>query len=52
MSTFSPNIQYEEVARGGDVGTWDTPTNSNWTITDSVLGGIATVPLNNSNIVL
>jgi Phage Tail Collar Domain len=52
MSTFSPNIQYEEVARGGDVGTWDTPTNNNWTITDSVLGGIATIPLNNSNVVL
>lgn len=52
MSTFSPNVQFEEVARGGDVGTWDTPTNSNWTIADLVVGGIATIPLNNSNIVL
>ena len=52
MSTFSPNIQYEEVARGGDVGTWDTPTNSNWSISDLVQGGIATIPLNNSNVIL
>ena len=26
MSTFSPNLQIEEVARNGDVGTRDTPT--------------------------
>jgi hypothetical protein len=24
-STFTPNIQLEEPARGDDVGTWDTP---------------------------
>jgi Phage Tail Collar Domain len=52
MSTFSPNIQYEEVARGGDVGTWDTPTNSNWSITDSALGNVTTISLNNTNVVL
>lgn len=52
MSTFTPNLQYEQVARGGDVGTWDTPTNSNWAISDLVVGGIAVIPVNNSNIVL
>lgn len=52
MSTFTPNLQLEEVARGGDVGSWDTPTNSNWTITDLALGGIATIAVNNANIVL
>lgn len=52
MSTFSPNLQYEEVARGGDTGTWDTPTNSNWSISDLVVGGIATIPVNNTNIIL
>jgi hypothetical protein len=52
MSTFSPNIQFEEVARGGDTGTWDTPTNNNWSITDSALGAITIIPLNNSNVVL
>jgi microcystin-dependent protein len=52
MSTFSPNLNLEEVARGGDVGTWDTPTNSNWSIVDSVAGAIATIPLNNSNVIL
>lgn len=52
MSTFSPNINLEEVARNADVGTWDTPTNSNWSIVDLVTGGIATIPLNNSPVVL
>jgi Phage Tail Collar Domain len=52
MSTFSPTIQLEEVARGGDVGTWDTPTNSNWGIVDSVVGLITTIGLNNTNVVL
>jgi hypothetical protein len=52
MSTFSPNLNIEEVARGGDVGTWDTPTNSNWTLMDSALGAITTISLNNANVVL
>ncbi len=52
MSTFTANLNLEEVARGGDVGTWDTPTNSNWSITDLVVGGIATVSLNNTNVIL
>src|SRR5260221_13666477 len=51
-STFTPNIQWEEPARGDDVGTWDTPVNNNGTLIDLVTGAIATIPLNNSNIVL
>jgi hypothetical protein len=52
MSTFSPNLNIEEVARNADVGVWDTPTNNNWTLMDSVCGAIATQALNNSNVVL
>jgi microcystin-dependent protein len=52
MSTFSPNLQIEEVARNGDIGTWDTPTNNNWTLMDSALGAIATIGLNNTNVIL
>lgn len=52
VSTFTPNIQLEEPARGDDVGTWDTPVNSNMTVTDLVVGGVATIPLNNSPVVL
>jgi hypothetical protein len=52
MSVFSPNLQLEEVARGGDLGTWDTPTNSNWAIMDSCIGNITTISLNNSNVLL
>jgi hypothetical protein len=52
MSTFSPNLQLEEVARGGDVGTWDTPTNSNWSIVDLACGANAAIALNNTNVIL
>src|SRR5882724_6785291 len=52
VSTFTPNIQLEEPARGDDVGVWDTPVNSNMTVVDLVAGGIATITLNNSNVVL
>ncbi len=52
VSTFTPNINLEEPARGDDVGTWDTPVNNNTTVIDLVEGGISTVSLNNSPIVL
>lgn len=51
-STFTPNIQLNEPARNDDVGTWDTPVNSNMTLIDLVVGGIATIALNNSPVVL
>jgi microcystin-dependent protein len=52
VSTFTPNIQLEEPARGDDVGTWDVPVNNNMTLIDKVVGAIATVGLNNSNVIL
>lgn len=51
-STFTPNIQLEEPARGDDVGTWDTPVNGNSTLLDLTVGAITTVSLNNSPVVL
>lgn len=51
-STFTPNIQIEEPARGDDIGTWDTPVNSNMTLIDKVVGAITTIGLNNSPVVL
>ena len=52
VSTFTPNIQWEEPARGDQVGTWDTPVNNNGTLIDRVTGAITTIGLNNSNVVL
>jgi hypothetical protein len=52
VSTFTPNINLEEPARGDDVGVWDTPVNSNMSVVDLVAGGIATIGLNNSPVVL
>lgn len=52
VSTFTPNIQLEEPARGDDVGTWDTPVNNNMTLLDLVCGAITSISLNNSNITL
>lgn len=51
-STFTPNIQLEEPARGDDVGVWDTPVNNNMTLIDKVVGGSVAIPLNNSPVVL
>lgn len=52
VSTFTANIQLEEPARGDQVGTWDTPVNNNMTLIDLALGGVTTINLNNSNVVL
>src|SRR5262245_17896934 len=51
-STFTPNINLEQPARGDDVGTWDTPVNNNTGEIDLCIGGTATQGLNNSNVVL
>lgn len=50
--SFTTNKNLEEPARGAYVGTWDTPVNSNTTIIDNSLGGVATVALTNSNVTL
>jgi len=52
VSTFSPNIQLEEPARGDQVGVWDTPVNNNMNIIDLVTGGTVTIPLAASGVVL
>lgn len=52
VSTFTPNINLEEPARGDYVGTWDTPVNANETLTDLVVGGATTIALNNSPVIL
>lgn len=49
---YTANKNLEQVARGADVGTWDTPTNSNWGIVDQSFGGLATVALTNSPVIL
>jgi hypothetical protein len=51
-STFTPNLNLEEPARNDDVGTWDTPVNNNMTLLDLAGGGVSTISLNNSPVVL
>lgn len=45
-------IGLAQPTRNSDVGTWDTPMNGNASILDLIAGGIATIGLNNSNVVL
>ncbi len=52
VSTFTPNIQLEEPARGDQVGVWDTPVNSNMTVLDLVSGGNATISVAAGSVVL
>ncbi len=51
-STFTANLNLEEPARGEQIGTWDTPVNSNTTILDAAYGATATIPLTNANVTL
>ena len=46
------NLQLAQPTRGSDVGTWDVPVNGNMTILDAAGGGILTIGLNNTNVVL
>jgi len=52
VSTFTPNVQLEEPARGDDVGTWDTPVNANTTTIDLIAGGISTISAAAGSVVL
>ncbi len=51
-STFTPNIQLEEPARGDDSGTWDTPVNGNMTLIDLVSGAQAVISAAAGSVVL
>lgn len=46
------NKGLEQPARGSNVGVWDTPMNANAGIIDNSFGGVATVALTNSNVIL
>lgn len=48
----TPNKFLEQPARGSNVGVWDTPVNSNTGIIDNSFGGMATIALTNSPVVL
>lgn len=52
VSTYTPNIQLEEPARGDYVGTWDTPVNSNMTLIDLVSAGLTTINAAAGSVVL
>jgi hypothetical protein len=48
----TPNIGLAQPTRGTDIGAWDTPVNNNTGVLDTCIGGIMTLGLNNSNVVL
>jgi hypothetical protein len=52
VDPVTPNIGLAQPTRGSDVGVWDTPVNNNTAVLDLSIGGTATIPLNNSNVVL
>lgn len=52
VSTYTNTKNLERVGRGDQVGVWDTPENSNWTVVDSALAGVTVIALNNSPVVL
>lgn len=52
VSTYTPNINLEEPARGDQVGVWDTPVNNNMTLVDLVVGGAVAISGAAGNVVL
>ena len=46
------NIAVYQVPRGGDAGSWDSPTNANWGAMDSLAGNVATIGLTNAPVTL
>lgn len=52
VSTYTPNVNFEEPARGDQVGTWDTPVNNNMTLNDLIVGANTTITGAGGSVVL
>ncbi len=53
MTTFTSNLGLTIPANGADAGNWDSQAaNPNYVTLDACLGGVTTVSLNNTNVVL
>lgn len=46
------NVGLAIPTRGSNVGTWDTPVNNDFTALDGLFGGVQTISVSNSNVVL
>jgi hypothetical protein len=51
-TSYTANVNLLEPSNGSDVGSWDSPVNGNMVLIDLIVGGIATVGLNNTGVVL
>lgn len=52
VNPTTTNLQLEVPLRGAEVGTWDTPVNSDFTIIDSAFGSVTTVALSTTSVTL
>lgn len=52
VNPTTPNLQLEVPLRGAEVGTWDTPVNSDFTILDTAFGGVTTVAVSTAAVTL
>ncbi len=52
VDPVTPNTGLAVPIRGSDVGTWDTPVNGDFTLIDSMLGGVTTVALSSTSVTL
>src|SRR6516164_6242874 len=50
--TYTTNKSFAQVTPGTDSGTWGPFVNNNVGILDTMLGGVATIPLTNANVQL
>ena len=52
VDPVTSNMQFAVPTRGSDVGTWDTPLNGDWNISDIAFGGVSSISLSSSPVTL
>lgn len=51
-STYTTSLKIQEIATGEQPGTWGTTTNTNWTLIEQAVAGVATINMANADYTL
>ena len=51
-STYTTNLKIQQIGNGEQAGVWGTTTNSNWTLIEQAVAGVATIDMANADYTL
>ena len=51
-SSYTPNLQIEQIASGEQANTWGTTTNNNWTLIEQAVSGVVSVDVSSNSATL